>query len=89
MSDKGKTSAEKRAERIAQLKAQLQKEQSRQNTEIRKERNGQLIALGVYMEEAFKKGNEDKRKKIIEDVENNLTGRNLERALKAFKRLSS
>ena len=89
MSEKGKTSAEKRTERIAELKAKLQREQARQNSEIRKERNGQLISLGVYMEEAFKKGNDERRKKIIEDVENNLTGRNLERALKAFERLSS
>ena len=50
------TTEEKRLKKIAQLKAQLQKEEARLNQDKRKERNGQLIALGVLVEEMYKSG---------------------------------
>lgn len=45
------TSEQKRLDRIAQLKAKLQKEEARLSKIKRKERDGQLIAFGVYIEE--------------------------------------
>ena len=44
------TTAEKRNLKIEQLKARLQKEESRLNAQLRKERTGQLMAFGIYLE---------------------------------------
>ena len=57
------TTEEKRIQRIEQLKAKLQKEQAKLSASKRKERDGQLISFGVYIEEFFKSSNEDARKK--------------------------
>lgn len=89
MDEKIKTTKEKRSERIAQLKAKLQKEQAKENSENRKERNGQLIAFGVYIEEFFKKATIEDRQKLENSIKVHLKDRNLEKALNGLKRLSS
>lgn len=81
------TTSEKRVIKIAQLKARLQKEQARLNSVARKERNGQLIALGVLGEIIYKKASREERIKMATDAGNFLTGRNLDRVLGAFRRL--
>lgn len=54
MSEKQQTTRDKRLVKIAQLEAQLQKQRARLNAEKRKERNGQFIAMGIFMEEYLK-----------------------------------
>ena len=80
------TTEEKRILRIKQLKAKLQKEQARLSAS--KERDGQLISFGVYIEEFFKSSNAEARKRLEESVKSHLKDRNLERALAGLKRLS-
>lgn len=78
---------ETREEKIARLKAQLQKEEYRLKEDSRKERNGQLVALGVLVEQMFKVGDNASRQKWEEGAKKHLEGRNLERVLAAFERL--
>ena len=80
------TTEEKRILRIKQLKAKLQK--ARLSASKRKERDGQLISFGVYIEEFFKSSNAEARKRLEESVKSHLKDRNLERALAGLKRLS-
>ena len=82
------TTEAKRIQRIEQLKAKLQKEQAKLSASKRKERDGQLISFGVYIEEFFKSSNEDARKRLEESIKTHLKDRNLERALAGLKRLS-
>ena len=89
MEGKGKlTQIEKRKNRIAQLKALLQQEEAKQHQEERKQRTGQLVAFGVYVEEIFKASDDEARKQLEESIKKHLSGRNLERALDGIKRLS-
>ena len=81
------TTKKKRIQRIEQLKAKLQKEQAKLSASKRKERDGQLISFGVYIEEFFKSSNEDARKRLGESIKTHLKDRNLERAQAALKRL--
>lgn len=81
------TTSEKRAIKISQLKAKLQKEQAKLTAVARKERNGQLIALGVLMEELYKHWDRTKRLEFASLAGKTLSGRNLDRVLGAFKRL--
>lgn len=81
------TTEEKRLQKIAQLKARLQKEEARLNQDKRKERNGQLVACGVLVEEMFKAGDEIARQKWIDGAKKHLKDRNLDRALACFERL--
>ncbi len=83
------TSEQKRLDRIAQLKAKLQKEEARLSKIKRKERDGQLIAFGVYIEEFFKSADDDGKRKLEESIKKHLSGRNLERALVGLERLRS
>lgn len=85
--NKTATPEERRLQRIAQLKARLQKEEARLSREKRKERDGQLIAFGVYVEEFFKSADIDGRKRLEESINKHLSGRNLERALAGLARL--
>lgn len=82
------TQEEKRLKRIAQLKAMLQQEEAKQHQEERKQRTGQLVAFGVYVEELFKSSDDEARKQLEESMKKHLSGRNLERALEGIKRLS-
>lgn len=86
MAEKSQTTREKRLAKIAQLEALLQKEKSRLNAEKRKERNGQLIAFGIFLEEYFK----DKPGRIPsmkQAMQRLLDGRNLDRALAGVLRI--
>ena len=81
------TTAEKRKLKIEQLKARLQKEESRLNAQLRKERTGQLIAFGIYLEAFFKVATQEERAQLKVSMGQLLDGRNLERALAGIKRL--
>ena len=81
------TTEERRKQKIAQLKAQLQKEESRLNKDKRKERDGQLIAFGVLVEEMFKTAEPENRQKWLDCAKKHLKDRNLTRALAGFERL--
>lgn len=83
------TTEEKRKKKIAQLKAQLQNEEARLNKFKRKERDGQLIAFGVLVEEMFKSAEPENRQKWIDGAKKHLKDRNLIRALSGFERLSN
>lgn len=87
MKDQQLTTREKRQARIAQLEARLQKEKARLNSDKRKERNGQLIAFGIYMEE-YLKANPSKISSMKQSMQNFLDGRNLDRALSGLERIS-
>ena len=86
-SERQLTPSERRVLKINQLKAKLQKEQSRINTEHRKLRNGQLIALGIFGELVYKEASREERIKMATHAGKLLSGRNLDRVLGAFKRL--
>lgn len=86
MAEKSKTTREKRLAKIAQLEALIQKEKARLNAEKRKERNGQLIAFGIFLEEYLK----DKPGRIPsmkQTMQKLLEGRNLDRALTGVSRI--
>lgn len=83
------TTEEKRKQKIAQLKAQLQKEEARLNQDKRKERNGQLFAFGVLVEEIVKGGNSQLVTMLEEEAKTRLKDRNLNRALAGFARLKN
>lgn len=89
--DKNKlaTPEERRLKRIAQIKAKLQKEEARLNHDRRKERNGQLIAFGVYIEEFYKSADVEGKKRLEESMRKHLKDRNLIRAMKGLKRLEA
>lgn len=86
--NKSATPEERRLQRIAQLKAKLQKEEALLSKGKRKERDGQLIAFGVYVEEFFKSADPEGRRRLEESIKKHLSGRNLERALAGMTRLS-
>lgn len=81
------TTAEKRKLKIEQLKARLQKEESKLNAQLRKERTGQLIAFGIYLEAFLKVATPEERAQIKTRMGDILEGRNLDRALAGIKRL--
>lgn len=81
------TTAEKRKLKIEQLKARLQKEESRLNAQLRKERTGQLMAFGIYLEAFLKAATPEERAQIKTRMGELLEGRNLERALAGINRL--
>lgn len=81
------TTKDKRLKKIASLKARLQKEEALFNHSRRKERNGQLVVLGVLVEELYKSSDEAERGKWREKAKECLRERNLDRALAAFFRL--
>lgn len=78
---------DKQQKRIEQLKAKLQKETARLSAAKHKERNGQLIAFGLYIEALYKRVDFDAKKKIQSDVLSLLEGRNADRARAGFSRL--
>lgn len=88
MSDQILTTEQKRAKRIAQLRARLQKEEAKQTQDIRKKRDGQLVSWGVMVEEIFKSTDEAGRQRLIDSAKKHLKERNLQRALEGFSRLS-
>lgn len=64
------TTEERRLQRIAQLKARLQKEEARLADSERKKRTGQLVSWGVMVEEIFKSADEAGRQRLIESAKN-------------------
>ena len=87
MSEQTLTTAQKRANRIAQLRARLQKEEARQAEDLRKKRNGQLVSWGVMVEEIFKSADEAGKQRLMDSARKHLKERNLQRALEGFSRL--
>ena len=85
--NKTATPEERRLQRIAQLKAKLQKEEALLSKDKRKERDGQLIAFGVLVEEMFKTAEPENRQKWLDGAKKHLKDRNLTRALAGFERL--
>lgn len=81
------TTAEKRKLKIEQLKARLQKEESRLNAQLRKERTGQLMAFGIYLEAFLKVATPEEREQIKARIGEFLEGRNLDRAIAGIKRI--
>lgn len=81
------TTEEKRLQRIAQLKARLQKEEARLADSERKKRTGQLVALGIMVEEIFKSTDDAGKQRLIESAKKHLKDRNLQRSLEGFSRL--
>ena len=81
------TTAEKRKLKIEQLKARLQKEESRLNAQLRKERTGQLMAFGIYLEAFLKAATPEEREQIKARIGESLEGRNLDRAIAGIKRI--
>ncbi|WP_280120266.1 hypothetical protein [Sangeribacter muris] len=80
------TTREKRLKKISQLEARLQKQRALLGEEKRKERNGQLIAFGIWVEEYLKQF--PGRKASVERSMNSLlSGRNLEKALAGIERI--
>ena len=82
------TTQERRAKQKAQLKARLAKLEALDSREKRKERDGQLIAWGVLVEEMFKSGESESRQKWIDSANKHLKDRNLARALAGFQRIA-
>ena len=85
--NKTATPEERRLQRIAQLKVKLQKEEALLSKDKRKERDGQLIAFGVLVEEMFKTAEPENRQKWLDGAKKHLKDRNLTRALAGFERL--
>ena len=81
------TATEKRIQRIARLKARLQKEKTLLGISERKARNGRLVIFGVYLEKVFKAADSAGRERIETSMREHLTGRNLERALDGLTHL--
>lgn len=73
---------------MAQLYFLRQKKINKRNRVLRKERNKQLVAFGVLVENAFKAVSADDQQEIIDSAHELLTGRNLGLALEGFTRLT-
>ena len=77
---------EKEKKEVAELKAKYQKKEAQYNQRLRKERNGQLVALGVLAEMIYKAGGQG-AEMLKEAAQANLKDRNLARVLAAFSRI--
>ena len=90
MAENGKqklTAKERQIARIEQLKAQLQKEEAKLKAEARKERNGQLVALGIFFEHAIQISPNEAIEGMTEEMKSFLSGKTLDRALAAVERV--
>jgi len=65
--------AARRQARIRELKARLLREQSRFNSQTRKECNRQLFVFGAMVERAYKAGTDGQRRTVAEWIEVFLT----------------
>lgn len=77
---------EKQKKELSELRSKLQKKEALYNKMLRKERDGQLVALGVLAEMIYKAGGQG-AKVLKEAAQANLKDRNLERVTAAFARL--
>ena len=87
--EKQKLSArERQIARIEQLKKQLQQEEAKLKANTRKERNSQLVALGIFFEQALLDVPQDEFEAVWESARENLKGHTRERVLVAMERLA-
>ena len=73
--------------RINQLKARLQNEEAKLRSSARKERNAQLVALGVFWEICSRNQTREQLKEMREAMREVLKGRTLDLALAAVDRI--
>lgn len=78
-----------RKERMGQLKEKLKKLQAMESSAHRKARNGQLVALGIAVEELLKCGDDDFRKALIDKLQCSVKERNLDRVNAAIARIAT
>ena len=90
MSDSEKekmTARDRQLARIDQLKARLQNEEAKLRSQARKERNAQLVALGVFWEICSRNQTREQLKEMREAMREVLKGRTLNLALAAVDRI--
>lgn len=75
-------------QKIAKLEAELKNARASKTKEGRKERNSQLISLGIFFERIYRGLDADGKAKMRETAEN-LDARNKGRVLAAFDRIES
>ena len=76
------------AEKIARLEAELKETKAAANRAKRKERNKQLMALGIYLERLYKEQSTERRAKMRSQLENaTLDERVKQLALDGFTRI--
>ena len=75
--------------RIERLEKELKNAKAQKQGQARKERNGQLMAFGILMEEKYKKLPTEERNKFKQWATDLLEGRNIERAMAGFSRLET
>lgn len=76
----------KKLEKKRKLERELNELENKKRRIERKERNGQLIALGVYLETKMKKGKTD-LDRFVEDAQKYVAGKEYERILAAISRI--
>ena len=81
------TQLEKRLAKIGKLEAELKEQKAQITREKRKERNGQLMALGIMVELVFAKLTPGE-KTMLRGWAEPLDSRNKQRVLAAFERLA-
>lgn len=74
--------------KIARLEAELKNAKASKSKEARKERNNQLMAFGIMLEQRYKNGLKEEREKIRSWVDV-LEERNKDRCLAGFLRLDN
>ena len=81
-------SATRLEKQVEKLEAELKEKKAKMASEKRKERGGQLVALGIVLESAFRRMGPAEKNKVQGWAEQ-LDPRNKQRALAAFARLLS
>lgn len=75
--------------RIERLEKELKNAKAQKQGQARKERNEQLIAFGLFMEEKYKRLPMEERAKVKSLGKELLKGKNLEKCLAGFARLDT
>lgn len=75
--------------KIERLQRELKEAKAFKSKEARKERNGQLITLGILIEAKYKSLDTVEQNKLKAWASDELSGRNLERAKAVFLRLDA
>ena len=81
------TARDRQIAKIDQLKARLQNEEAKLRSQARKERNAQLIALGVFWEICSRSQTREQLEEMREAMREVLKGRTLDLALAAVDRI--
>lgn len=74
--------------KIERLQKELKEIKAAKSRAERKERNGQLIAFGVLIEQIFKTATPDQRESLKKKAADLLDDRNRDRAMTGFDRLN-